>query len=344
MKTHITSKKQLDSTSTVCFFRLQNGQGISVDVTNWGATLVAALIPDNKGVCENILLGYQSAEKYINDPFYLGATIGPFANRIGNASFQIDGKTYLLDRNDGMNTNHSGLACIGHKCWQWELTEKGPLFSILSPHLEGGYPGNIRIEVLYSLTETNELHITYRAETDRKTYINLTNHAYFNLGKHDEKIDGHLLQVNSEKRLDTDSAFIPTGKFADTNNSPFDFSQLRPIGQYLHDTSNQQIVWNKGYNHCYELRKQVENKAHQWAATLVHPENKRRVDVFTDYPGMLLYTAGYYRNPDTGVCFEAQYFPDTPSHPDFPSCLIEPGEQYHHQIIFKFSIDQIILP
>lgn len=342
MRTFILSENSINREETICFFRLQNNQGITVDVTNWGAALTAATIPDYKGNFDNILLGYGTAEEYMHDDYYLGAIIGPFANRIQGAKLTIGKETYQLDRNDGINSNHSGSACVGRKCWSWKLTDKGICFSILTRHLEGGYPGNIRITITYSLTDTNELHIDYAAETDRTTYVNLTNHAYFNLGNHEDTITGHLLQVNSPEILETDSAFIPTGRYVDVKGSPFDFLSLRPIGSHLHAPDNQQLVWNKGYNHCYVFNRSAQKIPLAHVASLIHPTNRRRVDVFTDYPGMLLYTAGYYRRPDTGVCFEAQYFPGTPSHPHFPSCLLNPGEQYRHQTIFKFSINQIV--
>lgn len=337
MRTYVLSETPVNGIGTLVLLRMQNSQGLSVDVTNWGASLVSAIVPDRKGVYGNILLGYNDITDYVRDSYYLGAIIGPFANRIHNACFQIGEETFRLDRNDGMNTNHSGAACIGRKCWHYELTPEGICFSILSPHLSGGYPGNIQIKVYYTLTDDNELHITYWAETDRKTYVNLTNHAYFNLGNATEKITGHLLQIHSLEMVETDSAFIPTGKIVNVKESPFDFSKIHRIGQDLYDKTNQQLVWNKGYNHCYTFHN--PEKELVCVATLLHPGNGRRMDVFTDYPGMLLYTAGYYRNPDTGICFEAQYFPDTPSHKEFPSCLLSPGENYCHKTVFKFSIN-----
>lgn len=339
MNISILSETQIESAGNICLLEMRNSKGTNVRLINWGASLVSIETIDNKGELSNILLGYSSPLEYIVDTYYMGATIGPFANRIRNALFSVDGKLFYLDRNEGVNINHSGKACVGRKCWNWEVIENSVCFSLLSPHLEGGFPGNLLLNIKYSLTDDDVLLIEYYGMTDAKTYVNLTNHAYFNLDDHTKRISEHWLQINADEILETDSTFIPTGRLVSVKNTPFDFSKGHLIGDYLYDLNNQQIVWNKGYNHYYVFRNVQASMSLLHAASLICPSNGRRVDIFTDYPGMLLYTAGYYCCPDTGVCFETQYYPDTPSHIHFPSCLLSPGEVYYHKTAFKFSID-----
>lgn len=339
MDISVLSETCIESVGNICLFSLRNTNGTTVKLTNWGASLVSIDTVDNKGSFSNILLGYSGVVDYMQDSYYMGAVIGPFANRICGGKFSIDGKSYFLDCNDGANTNHSGSACIGRKRWEWEILDHGLCFSILSPHLDGGFPGNLLLKVIYSLTENDELVIDYYATTDVKTYVNLTNHAYFNLGNPKEKISTHWLQINASKILETDATFIPTGQCVSVDGTPFDFSFSHPIGDFMFDINNQQIRWNRGYNHYYILNCMATPRSLIHAASLFYPSNGKRVDVFTDYPGMLLYTSGYYCIPDTGVCFETQYFPDTPSHAHFPSCLLNPGNIYRHKTVFKFSIN-----
>lgn len=325
------------SAETIHLFRLTNASGASIELTNLGATWVSAYMPNSYGILENILLGYDNAEDYIKDPFYMGATIGRFANRIHRASFCIEGTTYLLEKNDGDNTNHGGTSGFNKKIWQWEEIESGIRFILHSPHLEGGYPGNVRTEVEYRFSETNELTINYYAVTDRPTYINLTNHAYFNLSGDRRKIIEHRLMIPSSRILETTSQFIPTGKTKSIEGSPFDFTSPQYIGAHLYD-NEEQLRQNKGYNHCYILKDQV-NETLVTAAILSDPTlSGRALTVETDLPGILLYTSGYLTPlPDIGVCLETQYFPDTPSHPRFPSCLLMPGKEYQHRTIYTFK-------
>ena len=259
-----------------------------------------------------------------------------FANRIHQASFSIEGTTYLLEKNDGENTNHGGLSGFHKKIWQWKRTDSGIRFLLHSPDMEGGYPGNVQAEVEYQFTETNELTISYHGTTDRPTYLNLTNHAYFNLSGDKRKITEHELMIPAARILETTSQFIPTGQAQDVKDSPFDFSTSRSIGAHLYD-DNEQLHWNKGYNHCYILKEESSDTL-LTAAVLSDPFSGRRLTVRTDLPGVLLYTAGYLApTPDIGVCLETQYFPDTPSHPHFPSCLLMPGEEYRHRTIYTFD-------
>lgn len=321
---------------TIHLFRLTNETGAFIELTDWGATWVSAYMYDNNHRLSNVLLSFADATECMQDPYYKGATVGRFANRIHKASFTIQHKTFLLEKNDGDNTNHGGYTGFNKKRWKWEQVTDGIRFKLHSPHGEGGYPGNVDIEVTYLFSETNDVTILYRGTTDQATYLNPTNHAYFNLSGTAATVDGHCLCIPSMQILETTEAFIPTGHFNNVTHTPFDFTTPHLIGEHLHD-DNEQLRWNRGYNHCYILKAETSHEL-QTAAILSHPESGRKLTVETDLPGVLLYTAGYLPVPDTGVCLETQYFPDTPSHPHFPSCLLLPGEEYQRQTIYKFRI------
>lgn len=317
-------------------FRLTNELGAYIEVTNWGARWVTAMVPDAGGRLDNVLVGYDCMDKYLSDTYYMGATVGRFANRIANASFSIDGEDFQLETNDGRNTNHGGSTGFHNQLWGWEELPDGIRFTLTSPHGEGGYPGTVHVSVTYRWTETNELSVHYYGTTDRATYLNLTNHAYFNLSGRKEKITAHYLSIPSEWMLDTTAEFIPTGQKVSVLGTPFDFTRRKQIGKDLH-ANRRQLIWNKGYNHCYVL-KEVSSSEMLPAACLYDEVTKRQLTVSTNLPGVLLYTAGYYAYPDTAVCLETQYFPDTPSHPHFPSCLLRPGEVYDQLTVYRFGV------
>ena len=321
----------------VYLFRITNRSGSYVELTNWGARWITACIPDKNGKLANVLAGYDDLKDYLTDEYYMGTTIGRFANRIANASFTIDNVKYNLEANDGRHSNHGGTSGSHRKLWQWEELPDGVRFMLDSPDGEGGYPGNIHISVEYRWSEENSLTIRYWGTTDKKTYLNLTNHAYFNLSGTTNKITKHQLTVPTEWMLDTTPECIPTGKIVHIAGTPFDFTSGKFIGKDLY-ADDSQLKYNKGYNHCYVLRRTALDEK-VCAAQLNDPETGRRLTIETDLPGVLLYTAGYYKNPDTAVCLETQFFPDTSSHSHFPSCMLSPGEEYKQQTIYKFSIE-----
>lgn len=320
---------------SVCLFRLTNRSGAYVELSNFGARWISAYVPDHVGQLSNVILGYDRIEQYFSDPYYMGAVIGRFANRISGASFTIDGRKYRLEANDGVNSNHGGLSGFHHKLWSWSRLDDGIRFSLYSPDGEGGYPGNVHVCAEYRWTDQNELWICFTGETDKSTYLNMTNHAYFNLFGKEEPINAHRLYIPAGNILETTRDFIPTGRSIAVENTPFDFLTERPIGRDL-NADNEQLRWNRGYNHCYVLN---GGNTHDLkvAAVLSDPESGRRLTVKTDSPGLLLYTAGYYCKPGTAVCLETQYFPDTPSRPEFPSCLLKPGEEYEQKTVYRFD-------
>lgn len=319
-------------------FRITNMSGAYVEFTNWGARWIAAVVPDKLHQFSNVLLGYPQLNDYLHDTYYMGAIIGRFANRIAGACFQIGEEYYKLERNDGLNTNHGGYSGFHQRAWQWEILTNGIRFNLLSPDNEGGWPGEVHVIVEYSWSEMNELHIFYQAFTDKATYVNLTNHAYFNLSGSLKEIGGHQLQIDSDRILNTTNDFIPTGEFLKVTGTPFDFTVPKLIKKDIH-TNNKQLSWNRGYNHCYILKDKCSNEILD-AAILVDIESGRRLKVMTDLPGILLYTAGYYKYPNTAVCLETQFWPDTPAHPEFPSCLLCKDELYQHSTYYKFDCEE----
>ncbi|MBQ8422777.1 MAG: galactose mutarotase [Coprobacter sp.] len=317
-------------------FTATNVSGAYVEFSNRGARWLSAVVPDANGVSENVIVGYDRAKDYLGDEYYMGAVIGRFANRIANATFTLNGRNYTLEKNDGRNSNHGGYSGFHQKIWDWEELPDGVRFTLSSPDGEGGYPGNIRVAVEYHWSDKCELRIEYFGITDMPTYLNMTNHAYFNLTGKKCKIIGHKLWIPSHRILDTTAEFIPTGRRVEVNGTPFDFTREKEIGKDLY-SDNEQLRQNKGYNHCYILKDKKSSDMVE-AAYLTDPVSGRTLTVETDLPALLLYTAGYYIRPDSAVCFETQYYPDTPSHSDFPSCLLHPGEEYRHRTIFKFGI------
>ncbi len=318
---------------TIYGFRFQNSQGSVVEMTNWGARWLSAFVPDRQGQMANVLL---TPASLLSDPYYMGATVGRVANRIANAHIVVDGKGYSLEKNDNGNSNHGGFEGFDRKWWNWHITDDGIIFSRLSPDGENGFPGNVSVEVEYRWNDDNEMSVYYRATTDAPTCLNLTNHAYFNLSGGITDIIGHMLQIPSHTILETDSEFIPTGLLKNVEGTPFDFTNLKRIGDDLH-TDNEQLRWNRGYNHCYIL-KIKSDKTMIPVAYMSDPISGRTLKVFTDQNSVLLYTSGYYEKPDTAVCLETQNWPDSPSHDNFPPCFLYPNDIYMHHTQYKFGV------
>ena len=329
----------------IYLFRLTASDGAYIELTNWGATWVSASMPDANGICSDVLLGYSTLSDYMADTCYLGATVGRYANRLAGASITVDGTEYRLEANDGENTNHGGFQGWHRRVWSWCEIPNGIRFSLLSSHLDGGFPGDVQVSVDYCMTEEHCVTIKHRAETNRATYVNMTNHAYFNLSGRTQLIDDHTLQIFSTEILETNASFIPTGNVIPVASTPFDFTTARAIGMFR-QFPDIQLKWNRGYNHCYILGDACQMKQ---AAILTHPQSGRRLLVSTTLPSVLLYSAGYLQSdsvgkrgqrliPHTGVCLETQFYPDSPSHPSFPSTLLQVGDVYEHTTNYKFEI------
>ena len=311
---------------------LYNDNGLTVNIINYGATIENILVPDSKKRPENIVLSYNTIEEYFNDPHYLGCTVGRYANRISGGLLKINNTTYQLSQNEaGKNHLHGGYNGFNKKIWHVDRTFKesgkaGVVLSLVSPDLEEGYPGNMSVEVTYTLSNLNELSIAYNASTDRPTVVNLTNHTYFNLSGGKSDISSYLLNINATEFTPTDNSYIPRGSIEPVENSIFDLRKPKHVGEFMH-----QIITA---NYCLNNHKEFE-----FAARLSDPESGKSLEIRTTNPGLQLYCGNYLSGifkPFSGICLEPHFYPDSPNHPQFPSTLLLPGEVYNEITSYKF--------
>jgi aldose 1-epimerase len=274
---------------------------------------MSLLVPDRAGRPANVVLGFNTPEEYAENPRYLGAIVGRYANRIANAQFTLDGKTYRLAANIGLNHLHGGVTGFDKRVWSAACDAASLELRYLSPDGEEGYPGNLDVRVSYTLSERNELIVEYCATTDKPTPLNLTQHSYFNLAGEGD-VGHHVLQIDADAITAVDSQLIPTGVLAPVQGTAFDFRSPTPIGARR----------DGNYDHNFVL---------QGGVRVVEPRSGRTLDVRTTEPGMQLYT-GYGR----GLCLETQHFPDSPNHPSFPSTTLRPGSEYRSRTVFSFGI------
>lgn len=323
----------------VFLFRITGADGSYVELTNYGATVVSIVMPDRHNQMGHVVLGFPTLEGYLLDDCYLGATIGRYANRIANGTFHIDGASYHLEANDGDHSNHSGAAGLNSKVFEFEIIEDGISFSYLSPDGAGGFPGELQVVVTYMWKDL-KLLMEYTAETNRKTPVNLTNHCYFNLSGDGSCLE-QKLTVFAEHSLEAGEDHIPTGKIRSDAAMMFHKTAIRAKlqgdGKSL-----------KGLNTCYVLEESADAMSKK-VAELFDPASGRLLQVFTSYPGLLLYTGDYLRSqlpghhgqlykPFDGICLECQYFPDAPNHPNFPSPMLEPNQVYQAHISYEFQV------
>ncbi len=329
-------------------FTMKNESGMVVTLTNYGAKIVSIYVPDKNGDFADVMLGFNSIEKYREWGASHGAVVGPFANRIANAQFTIGEETYQLPVNNGEACLHSGPDSWYRKVWDYEQNGNSTVFTLESPDGEFGFPGNKKVKVTYTLTENNELKIDYEVTTDKATHINLTNHSYFNLrGEGNGDILNHVLVINADKSTPVvDESMIPTGEIVDIRGTDLDFTTPHAIGERI-DNDNPQLVFGAGYDFNYVLNK--ESNELSFAASAFEPESGRYMEVFTTEPGVQLYSGNHLNGKEigkggkpytarTGFCLETQHFPDSPNQPGFPSTLLNPGETYRSTTVFKFSV------
>ena len=329
-------------------FTMKNENGMVVTLTNYGAKIVSIYVPDKNGDFADVMLGFNSLEKYLEWGASHGAVVGPFANRIANAKFTIGEETYQLPVNNGEACLHSGPDSWYRKVWDYEQNGNSTVFTLESPDGEFGFPGNKKVKVTYTLTENNELKIDYEVTTDKATHINLTNHSYFNLrGEGNGDILNHVLVINADKSTPVvDESMIPTGEIVDIRGTDLDFTTPHAIGERI-DNDNPQLVFGAGYDFNYVLNK--ESNEMSFAASAFEPESGRYMEVFTTEPGVQLYSGNHLNGKEigksgnpytarTGFCLETQHFPDSPNQPGFPSTLLNPGETYRSTTVFKFSV------
>ncbi len=334
---------------TTRMFKMENSNGVIVTLTNYGAKIISVYAPDKEGNFADVVLGFNSIEDYQQYGASHGAVVGPFANRIANASFTIDGETYNLPVNNGDACLHSGPDSWYRKVWDYEKNGNVTTFSLESADGEFGFPGNKTVEVTYTLTDDNELKIDYEVTADKACPINVTNHSYFNLkGEGNGKILDHVLVIDADTSTPVDEEMIPTGEIVDITGTPLDFTSPHSIGERI-DADHPQMNYAYGYDFNYVLNKEPGELA--FAASAFEPESGRYMEVFTTEPGVQLYTGNHLKGTEignsgvayserTGFCLETQHFPDSPNKPGFPSTLVHPGEVYKSTTIYKFSVKE----
>lgn len=329
-------------------YTLKNSKGASVVLSNLGAAIVAINVPDRDGKIADIALGYEKAESYIGDGPCLGKCPGRFANRIAVGRFTLEGKEYELPINNGPNHLHGGPEGFQNKIWESREVDGAVEFMYFSEDGEAGYPGNLKVVAHYEWSEDNELKLTFTAETDKTTVVNLTNHAYFNLdGEGSGTIEDHILRLNASEFLPTDENLIPLGESAPVAGTPMDFVNPKALGKDLR-ADYPAIKYGKGYDNCFLIDGYVPGQL-QEAAELYSEKTGRVLNIFTTQPAVQVYTGnwlggcpagknGHTYNDYYGVAIECQHYPDSPNQPEYPTTVLRPGEVYSEAIIFAFSV------
>lgn len=332
---------------------LTNNRGMTVAITNYGATVVSIKVPDRAGKIADVVLGFDAAKEYEEGTAHIGGTIGRYANRIAHGSFTLAGKTYTLSKNNGENTLHGGLLGFDKKIWMAkEVPSKEGVaveFTYVSPDGEEGFPGTMTVTVLFTLLNTkNELRIDYSASTDKPTVVNLTNHSYFNLaGQGNGDILSQTLQLNASKFLPVDSGLIPTGELRNVKNTPFDFTRPVAIGARING-EDEQLKLGRGYDHNWVLDRKTGFSGMELAAIARDPKSGRELEVLTTEPGIQFYTGNFLDGTAHGkggkvyeqrfaFCLETQHFPDSPNHAGFPTTTLFPSKPFHSTTILRFS-------
>jgi len=330
-------------------YTVTNNNGMKVSFTDFGANIVSIIVPDKNGEFADIALGFKNIEGYEDNGPGFGSLIGRSANRIGGAKFEINGKQYEIEKNEGENNLHGGSPAYNKVMYETEIFEEEDMISIdfsrLSPDMEQGFPGNFDLTVTYTLTENNELLLEYHGVSDKDTVVNLTNHSYFNLSGHNSgSILDHKVWVKANQFTPTTEDLIPTGEYKDVEGTPMDFRTLKKIGQDI-DSDYEPLRIAGGYDHNYVL--DIDSNEVEKVAELVDESTGRVMEVFTDMPGLQFYTSnmlspvangkdGASYNKRTGVCFETQYFPNACNIENFPSSILKAGQEYEFVTIYKF--------
>jgi aldose 1-epimerase len=331
-------------------YTLKNSN-VRVQIMTYGGTVVSLQVPDRDGMLGDIVLGYDTLDGYLKNSPYFGSIIGRYGNRIGKGRFSLDGKKYELPKNDGENTLHGGIKGFDKVLWKGtEVKSKdgvGLSLTYLSKDGEEGFPGNLSVKVVYTLTNNNELGIEYSAATDKTTVVNLTHHSYFNLAG-EGSILQHELMINAEQFTPVDAGLIPTGELRSVKGTPMDFTKPTAIGARI-DQHDEQLTVGKGYDHNWVLNNGTGRPA--VAARAYEPRTGRVMEVSTTEPGLQFYSGNFLDGTITGkggqvykqrsgFCLETQHFPDSPNKPRFPSTVLKPGQQYTSTTIYKFSVQK----
>ena len=329
---------------------LRNKEGNEVAITNYGGAIVAIMVPDKNGNLANVIQGHDNIQDVVNSPEpYLSTLVGRYGNRIAKGKFQLHGKEYSLPINNGPNSLHGGKKGFNAKVWDaLQMNDTTLVLNYVSAYGEEGFSGELKTTVIYTFTDDNELVIEYMAKTNKKTVINLTSHGFFSLAgiaNPTPSIENLECEINADFYIPIDEVSIPTGEIRFVKGTPFDFRTPKTIGQDI-NADHEQIKNGAGYDHCFVLNKREEGEL-SFAARIMEPVTGRTMEVYTTEPGVQLYTDNWadgYKGQHgatfprrSGICFEAQHFPDSPNHPYFPSVVLNPGEQYKQKTIYKFG-------
>lgn len=338
----------------VGLFTLTNKNGVTVELTNYGARMVSVWVPDRNGNFQDVVWGFSSIDDYLSSTdLYCGPIVGRYGNRINKGQFELNGNMYQLTINNGENHLHGGTKGFESKVWNAEMIEKNGVsavkMSYYSKDGEEGYPGNLKIEVVYSLKANNALTIDYKASTDAPTIINPTSHTYFNLaGTSNYTILKHVLQIDADRFTPTDAGLIPTGELLDVSGTPLDFRVPTAIGERINE-DYEPLIFGKGYDHNYVLNK--GGGSNEVKAVIYSPETGISMSVFTDQPGIQFYSGNFMdgtltgkygdiHNYRTGFALECQNFPDAPNHSNFPNAVLNPGDTYTQTTSYLFSVTE----
>jgi len=331
----------------VHLYTLKNKNGMKALVTNFGGRLVSLYVPDKNNKLIDVVQGFSAVEGYqkSTEP-YFGATIGRYGNRIAKGKFTLDGKLYTLYLNNGPNTLHGGKKGFQDVMWDAVQPDSSSIqLSYLSKDMEEGFPGNLKVKVIYTLTDDNALKINYQATTDKNTVVNLTNHAFFNLnGENSGTILNHIVQIKADRYIPIDSTFIPIGKLENVAGTPFDFRKGVSIGSRI-NIDNVQLHNGKGYDHNFVLNPHNNQTP---VASVIGDKSGITMEVFTDQPGLQFYSGNFMLAKNTmkgghkdefrtAFAMETQHFPDSPNQPMFPSTVLKPGSVYQSTSVYKFK-------
>lgn len=334
----------------VSIYTLKAGD-LVMQVTNFGARVVSLWTPDKNGHYEDVVLGYNNIDSYVNNTGerFLGAVVGPYANRIANGTYTIGEETYNFPQNNNGQTLHGGLKGLDMVVWDVDsVTENAIVLSYLHPDGQDGMPGNLKIVMTYTLTPENEFRVDYLAETDKATHVNISHHSFFNLkGEGNGTITDNVMVINASNTTPVDNLLIPSGEIADVTGTPFDFREPHVIGERI-DVENEQLANGLGYDHNWVLDRKTAGEL-EFAASVHEPASGRFLEVFTDQPAMQFYSGNFFDGKSFGkygkalkfresIALETQKYPDTPNHENFPSTLLNPGEKYIHVCVYRFSV------
>lgn len=334
----------------VKIYTLKNSKGTQVKIIDYGAIITEIHTADRNGKFDDIVIGFDNIADYETKSDYFGAVVGRYGNRISGGKFSIDGTQYSLEKNDNANTLHSASAALNTKMWKAEPAKTANAavlkLSTVSPDGDAGFPGKLSVSVVYTLSNDNTLTVNYKAQTDKTTVCNLTQHSYFNLfGAGNGSILNHEVVINADAITPVDEQLIPTGKIAKVDNTPFDFRRPKTVGSRI-EFDDEQLKFGGGYDHNFVLNKKAPD-AMTYAVRVYEPVSGRQMEIFTTEPGVQFYSGNFLKGQKGkygknyrfryGMCFETQHFPDSPNRPEFPSTILRPDGKYDTTTIFKFS-------